>query len=123
MPGIVLATGFFLLLSDTIGLPQSPYALVILTNALMAVPYALKVLENPMRDLAERYNPLCLSLDIHGWQRLADRTACAASPAGTGTGLRLRAVDRRFRRGRLATSISVPCLYLYQQIPTRNDGR
>lgn len=70
MPGIVLATGFFLLLSDTTGLPQSPYALVILTNALMAVPYALKVLENPMRDLAERYNPLCLSLDIHGWQRL-----------------------------------------------------
>jgi len=70
MPGIVLATGFFLLLSDTIGLPQSPYALVILTNALMAVPYALKVLENPMRDLAERYNPLCLSLDIRGWQRL-----------------------------------------------------
>ena len=70
MPGIVLATGFFLLLSDTTGLPQSPYALVILTNALMAIPYALKVLENPMRDLAERYNPLCLSLDIHGWQRL-----------------------------------------------------
>jgi len=70
MPGIVLATGFFLLLNDSIGLPQSPYALVILTNALMAVPYALKVLDNPMRDLAERYNPLCLSLDIHGWQRL-----------------------------------------------------
>ncbi|CAI0995198.1 thiamine transporter membrane protein [Serratia ficaria] len=70
MPGIVLATGFFLLLNDTVGLPQSPYALVILTNALMAVPYALKVLENPMRDLAERYNPLCLSLDIRGWRRL-----------------------------------------------------
>ncbi|ELI8305948.1 thiamine/thiamine pyrophosphate ABC transporter permease ThiP, partial [Yersinia enterocolitica] len=51
MPGIVLATGFFLLLNDTLGLPQSPYALVILTNALMAVPYALKVLDNPMRDL------------------------------------------------------------------------
>lgn len=70
MPGIVLATGFFLLLSDTLGLQQSPYTLVILTNALMAVPYALKVLENPIRDLAERYNPLCLSLDLHGWQRL-----------------------------------------------------
>ncbi len=25
MPGIVLATGFFLLLNDTLGLPQSPY--------------------------------------------------------------------------------------------------
>lgn len=70
MPGIVLATGFFLLLNDTVGLPQSPYALVILTNALMAVPYALKVLDNPMRDLAERYTPLCLSLDIRGWHRL-----------------------------------------------------
>jgi thiamine transport system permease protein len=70
MPGIVLATGFFLLLNDTFGLPQSPYGLVILTNALMAVPYALKVLDNPMRDLAERYTPLCLSLDIHGWHRL-----------------------------------------------------
>ncbi|MFI8415158.1 thiamine/thiamine pyrophosphate ABC transporter permease ThiP [Serratia sp. NPDC078593] len=70
MPGIVLATGFFLLFSDTLGLPQSPYALVILTNALMAVPYALKVLDNPMRDVAERYNPLCLSLGMQGWQRL-----------------------------------------------------
>lgn len=70
MPGIVLATGFFLLLNDTVGLPQSPYALVILTNALMAVPYALKVLENPMRDVAERYNPLCLSLGMQGWRRL-----------------------------------------------------
>jgi len=70
MPGIVLATGFFLMLSDTVGLPQSPWSLVILTNALMAVPYALKVLDNPMRDVAERYNPLCLSLDMRGWQRL-----------------------------------------------------
>lgn len=41
-----------------------------MTNALMAVPYALKVLDNPMRDVAERYTPLCLSLDMHGWQRL-----------------------------------------------------
>lgn len=70
MPGIVLATGFFLLLTDTIGIPQSAYGLVILTNALMAIPYALKVLENPMRDLAERYNPLCLSLRIQGINRL-----------------------------------------------------
>lgn len=70
MPGIVLATGFFLLLNATIGIPQSPYGLVILTNALMAIPYALKVLENPMRDLAERYNPLCFSLNIQGIHRL-----------------------------------------------------
>ncbi|MFC3396689.1 thiamine/thiamine pyrophosphate ABC transporter permease ThiP [Brenneria rubrifaciens] len=70
MPGIVLATGFFLLLNNTVGLPQSPYALVVMTNALMAIPYALKVLENPMYDVAERYNQLCSSLDIRCWNRL-----------------------------------------------------
>jgi len=70
MPGIVLATGFFLLLNSTIGLPQSADGLVIFTNALMAIPYAMKVLENPLRDIAERYNRLCLSLDIRGWNRL-----------------------------------------------------
>ncbi len=70
MPGIVLATGFFLLTNDTIGMPESPYAPVILTNALMAIPYALKVLDNPMLDLAERYNRLCLSLNITGFNRL-----------------------------------------------------
>lgn len=70
MPGIVLATGFFLFLNNTIGLPASPYALVVTTNALMAIPYALKVLENPMNDVAQRYNPLCQSLAIRGWHRL-----------------------------------------------------
>ncbi|MFP1749840.1 thiamine/thiamine pyrophosphate ABC transporter permease ThiP [Lonsdalea quercina] len=70
MPGIVLASGFFLLLNGTIRLPTSPLWLVAATNALMAIPYALKVLENPMYDIAERYNLLCQSLDIRGWRRL-----------------------------------------------------
>ncbi|TCL06493.1 thiamine/thiamine pyrophosphate ABC transporter permease ThiP [Sodalis ligni] len=70
MPGIVLAAGFFLLANNSVGLPQSPYGLVILTNALMAVPYALKILETPMLDVAERYNRLCLSLGIRGAARL-----------------------------------------------------
>ncbi len=70
MPGIVLATGFFLLLNATTGLPESADAIVIFTNALMAIPYALKVLENPMRDLAERYGPLCQGLGIRGINRL-----------------------------------------------------
>lgn len=70
MPGIVLATGFFLLLNNTINLTYSPYSLIILTNALMAIPYALKILENQMYDLAERYNLLCLSLQIKGINRL-----------------------------------------------------
>ncbi|EIY5013472.1 thiamine/thiamine pyrophosphate ABC transporter permease ThiP [Klebsiella quasipneumoniae] len=70
MPGIVLATGFFLLLNNSIGLPESADGIVIFTNALMAIPYALKVLENPMRDIAVRYNMLCQSLGIEGLTRL-----------------------------------------------------
>lgn len=70
MPGIVLATGFFLLFNNTIGLPESPYLLVILTNALIAIPYALKVLENPMNDIASRYGLLCQSLNLQGINRL-----------------------------------------------------
>ncbi|GKX56252.1 thiamine ABC transporter permease [Leminorella grimontii] len=70
MPAIVLATGFFLLLSHSVGLPKSADGLVIFTNALMAIPYALKVLENPMRDLAERYTLLAQSLGMNGYSRL-----------------------------------------------------
>ncbi|UDG81224.1 hypothetical protein GFV14_00757 [Candidatus Hartigia pinicola] len=70
MPGIVLSTGFFIFFNATIGIPQSPYILLMLTNALLAIPYAIKVLENPMRELAERYNVLCYSLAITGFNRL-----------------------------------------------------
>ncbi|MBJ3813468.1 thiamine/thiamine pyrophosphate ABC transporter permease ThiP [Shimwellia pseudoproteus] len=70
MPGIVLATGFFLLFSQTSGLPGHPDGIVIFTNALMAIPYAMKVLDNPMRDVAGRYSRLCQSLGISGYRRL-----------------------------------------------------
>ena len=36
----------------------------------MAIPYALKVLENPMRDIAARYGALCQSLGLQGFNRL-----------------------------------------------------
>lgn len=70
MPGIVLATGFFLLFNSTVGLPESADGIVIFTNALMAIPYALKVLENPMRDINSRYGLLCQSLGMQGWRRI-----------------------------------------------------
>lgn len=70
MPGIVLATGLFFLFNQTVGLPQSAETIVIFTNALMAIPYAMKVLEFPLRDIASRYGLLCQSLDIRGINRL-----------------------------------------------------
>jgi len=59
-----------LLFNSTVGLPESADGIVIFTNALMAIPYALKVLENPMRDVNSRYGLLCQSLGMQGWQRL-----------------------------------------------------
>ncbi|WP_241646003.1 thiamine/thiamine pyrophosphate ABC transporter permease [Rosenbergiella metrosideri] len=70
VPSIVLATGAFLILNQTIGLDRSPAYLVIIVNTLMALPYASKLLESPMRDLANQYSRLCLSLNLTGWQRL-----------------------------------------------------
>lgn len=69
-PSIVLATGFFLLLKESNLLSQFLYGLVIIINALMALPYSLKVLTNPMQDIAQRYNRLCASLNTSGYKRL-----------------------------------------------------
>ncbi|WMY96527.1 MAG: thiamine/thiamine pyrophosphate ABC transporter permease ThiP [Arsenophonus sp.] len=70
IPSIVLSTSFFLLFHNMFDFNYSPYSLIIFTNALMSIPYALKVLENPMYDLAERYNILCISLNIKNINRL-----------------------------------------------------
>lgn len=108
MPGIVLATGFFLLLNNTIGLPESADGIVIFTNALMAIPYALKVLENPMRDIAARYSMLCQSLGIEGFARLRVVELRALRRPLAGARLRLRTVDWRFRRGGAVRQRGVP---------------
>lgn len=70
MPGLVLAVGIFLLLNASGGVPQSANLIVIFINALMAIPYTLKVLEAPMLNLATRYQYLCPSLNLYGLQRL-----------------------------------------------------
>jgi thiamine transport system permease protein len=70
MPALVLATGFFLLLINSIGIPQSPIFLITVINGLMAVPYTLKVLTQPMYALAQRYTLINRSLGISGLNRL-----------------------------------------------------
>jgi thiamine transport system permease protein len=99
MPGIVLATGFFLLFNSTVGLPESADGIVIFTNALMAIPYALKVLENPMRDVNSRYG--AVSVAGHAGLAAAEGggTARAETSAGPGAGVRLRALHWGFWRG------------------------
>ncbi|WP_395479856.1 thiamine/thiamine pyrophosphate ABC transporter permease [Candidatus Curculioniphilus buchneri] len=70
IPSIILSTGLFLLSTKYSRLLTSPILVVILTNALMAIPYALKILEGSMQNIAERYHKLCLSLNIGGFNRL-----------------------------------------------------
>lgn len=70
MPGIVLATGVFLLFSASIGVPDNGLAILIIGNTLLALPYAHKVLEQPMYQLALHYNWLAQNLGLIGWQRL-----------------------------------------------------
>lgn len=73
---------------------------MIFTNALMAIPYALKVLENPMRDIAVRYGMLCHSLGMSGFTRLRVVELRALKRPLAGAGVCLRPVHRRFRRRR-----------------------
>ena len=70
MPGIVLATGIFLLLRRTTGLPAHADAIIIGCNSLMAIPYTLKILAAPMQDLASNYSRLCAGLGVRGLTRL-----------------------------------------------------
>lgn len=69
MPNITFATGLFLILSNNIGLPNSAYYLVIITNSFMTIPFSMKILDQSFFYISERYDKLCLSLNIKGWQR------------------------------------------------------
>ncbi|ELR64671.1 Thiamin ABC transporter, transmembrane component [Photobacterium marinum] len=69
-PGLVLSTGIFLLLRQYTDAFEAAFWVVVGVNALMALPYVIKTLSQPMLHLAQQYNPLCQSLGMHGLSRL-----------------------------------------------------
>lgn len=69
-PGLVLSTGLFLLLRAFTDAFSMAWWVVVLVNALMALPYVLKTLAQPMLHLAQQYQLLCASLGMRGWARL-----------------------------------------------------
>lgn len=71
IPGMVLASGFFLLVYESKNNSATMMILIILSNGLMALPFVLKTLENPMKDIAIRYNLLANSLNIKGINRFS----------------------------------------------------
>nr|WP_073579765.1 thiamine/thiamine pyrophosphate ABC transporter permease [Vibrio quintilis] len=68
-PGIVLSTGLFLLLRTFTDAFHFAFGVVVLVNAMMALPYVIKTLHQPMWTMARQYNLLCASLGMNGWRR------------------------------------------------------
>lgn len=69
-PGLVLSTGLFLLLRNIGDVFSLAFVVVTFINLLMALPYVIKTLTQPMFHCALQYNQLCTSLGISGIFRL-----------------------------------------------------
>lgn len=69
IPPLVLATGLFLLLRRVADVFALALVLTVLINALMGLPFAVRVLEGPFIQSVRRHDRLCASLGIRGRQR------------------------------------------------------
>lgn len=69
MPPLVLGTGLFLLLRPYADVFSLALLLVVLINALLALPFVLRILEAPIHQLASTQDRLVQSLGITGWSR------------------------------------------------------
>ena len=69
IPALVISTGLFLLLRDVTNIFEIAIYIVVLVNALMALPYVIKSLSLPLIQISEQYEQLCLSLGIRGIYR------------------------------------------------------
>ncbi len=70
IPSIVLGTASFILLrgyGDVIG---NAFAVVVVANILMALPFAVRLLERRMATLTHQHDKLAAMLGISGWNRL-----------------------------------------------------
>ncbi|MBX2825604.1 MAG: thiamine/thiamine pyrophosphate ABC transporter permease [Gammaproteobacteria bacterium] len=68
-PPIVLGTGLFILLRSRVDIFSAALVIVILVNALMSLPFVLRILSAPMENNARRFDRLSVSLGILGWSR------------------------------------------------------
>lgn len=68
-PALVLSTATFLMLRGMTNVFSLAFGIVVLVNALMALPYVIKTLNQPMQRLATQYYPLWQSLGMRGVRR------------------------------------------------------
>lgn len=70
MPALVLSTGLFIMIRPYADVFSIAPLLVVLVNALMALPYILRILSQPMQDSFATYHKLASSLGMNQLQRL-----------------------------------------------------
>ncbi|MGR6860479.1 thiamine/thiamine pyrophosphate ABC transporter permease ThiP [Aliivibrio salmonicida] len=68
-PGLVISTGLFLLLRNMTDVFSMAIWIVMLVNALMALPYVIKTLAQPLLHIAQQYQLLSASLGLYGFTR------------------------------------------------------
>ncbi|MEC9482204.1 MAG: thiamine/thiamine pyrophosphate ABC transporter permease [Halomonas sp.] len=91
LPALVLGTGLFLLLRPSLGGGWSGYALVVLVNAFMALPFAMQVLRGALMGEGEAMRRLAMQLGLRGraqwrwlvWPRLRRPVSLALAYAMT----------------------------------------
>ncbi|AKI03166.1 ABC-type Fe3+ transport system, permease component [Hoeflea sp. IMCC20628] len=70
VPPVVLGAGWFLMLGGGVGQLLAPLCVIVTVNALMALPFVMRVIEPAHRSAMERNSRLALSLGITGISRL-----------------------------------------------------
>lgn len=69
IPTLILAVGLFLLLQEIDFTNVHLFFVVVICNALAAMPFVIRILNAPMGQAMQYYEKLCLSLNLKGWQR------------------------------------------------------
>ncbi len=69
VPPLVLGTGLFILLRPVVDVLAWAPVVVIGVNALMGMPYVIRLLGPPMTRITQRHDRLCASLGLGGWAR------------------------------------------------------
>ncbi|MDF1608116.1 thiamine/thiamine pyrophosphate ABC transporter permease [Hoeflea sp. YIM 152468] len=70
VPPVVLGAGWFLMLGGGVGQMLAPLAVIVTVNALMALPFVMRVIEPAHLSAMQRNGRLSLSLGITGFSRL-----------------------------------------------------
>lgn len=70
VPPIVIGAGWFLLLRNRVDVFAIAPIMVVTVNAVMAMPFAIRVIRPAYDAASERHEKLCAQLGISGWNRL-----------------------------------------------------